>query len=389
MATERAYIEAGGFFHGSYTRQRLRAAAPLTSRRSRGERDVVREAAAAATQGGEYMVAHHRLGVRGLEALAAFLGNGGGAGQEQPPLPSLRSVVLRDNGLCAASAAALGEQLLRNRELSELSVQQNPDLGDGGAVALIHGLSAGTPSQLTRLRLEDAGLSSTAVRALAAALDPAAAQPLGQLTSLSLRGNALGVGAAEPLAQVLRRGGSRLASLELGSCGLKALGLARLAAALPHNASVTELRLARNVRPTCRASLPAPTRPAPHHRAPSSSHLPNRGVLVGGGGAVGRRASPRPGRSRWRRRSTPERRGRCACSTSAPTPSVPPHAPPPALVLELVFVGCELPYATVLCAYVLIAELRSATEPPGQGPRGCWGTQAARRGRRWPGYSAP
>ena len=229
------YVESGGLVRGSYSGRRLRAAVGV-QRRSEGEKDIQCEVRAAREQGDTLELHGHRLGQKGVEALAAELR----ADQ------TIRKLVLCDTTLGPGGAGPIAEMLLQNECITDLTLQLN-GLGDRGACAIAHGLAAGSTCNLRSLALEEEGIGEAGITAIAAALSPRGARgpALALLEKLSLRGNPVSTPGAGALARALHLN-TTLERLDLSSCSLSGLGAARLAEALPHNCTLLELRLVRN-----------------------------------------------------------------------------------------------------------------------------------------------
>ena len=233
--TTKWYVESGGLVRGSYSGRRLRVAVGV-QRRSEGEKDIQCEVRAAREQGDTLEVHGHRLGQKGVEALAAELR----ADQK------IRKLVLCDTTIGPGGAGPLAEMLLQNQCITDITLQLN-GLGDRGACAIAHGLASGSTCNLRSLALEEEGIGEAGITAIAAALSPRGARgpALALLEKLSLRGNPVSTPGAGALARALRLN-TTLERLDLSSCSLSGLGAARLAEALPHNCTLLELRLVRN-----------------------------------------------------------------------------------------------------------------------------------------------
>jgi Ran GTPase-activating protein (RanGAP) involved in mRNA processing and transport len=148
---------------------------------------------------------------------------------------TLQTLLLGFNRIGPLGAAALAEALAGAPALTELCVEWN-GVGNAGAVALARGLSRRGDTGLRRLGLASNGVADAGAIALGAALGIGAV-----IDCLSLSNNVrIGDGGAAALACGLSKPSARLQRLELGACGVRAVGATALvhALAVPH----TQLR---------------------------------------------------------------------------------------------------------------------------------------------------
>lgn len=140
------------------------------------------------------------------------------------------------------SAALIGMLVARNTAVETLDLSRNPKVARLG-VAIGTALKANT--SLTELNVRESALGDEGVNALVAGLLDAA-EGQSALSFLDLSINGFGKASAASLASLLKRGGSKLARLNLEGNELGSEGTQMLAAALPENTTLTALSLVQN-----------------------------------------------------------------------------------------------------------------------------------------------